>query len=160
VLASGLITGTNDLGEWPLGFDGFGPRPVDGAVDRGSPDAEEFGELSLGVVPGVVQLKEMLGLVRLQLRLPTAQPALCLGNLHPFASAQSDQVGFDYVDSCGLSSRMTGRREPFPMVELWPVAVRVHQTRALRGMRARFSQRLSPEPPRTVRRCRSASLST
>jgi hypothetical protein len=36
-----------DLGERPLGFDGFGSHPVDGAVDGGSSDTEEFGELSL-----------------------------------------------------------------------------------------------------------------
>ena len=51
--------------EWPLGFDGFRPQPLDSSIDRGSPDTEKFGELSLGVGPGVVQLQQVLGLVRL-----------------------------------------------------------------------------------------------
>jgi len=55
--------------EWPLGFDGFRPHPLDGPIDRGSPDTEKFGELSLGVGPGVVQLQQVLGLVWFQLRL-------------------------------------------------------------------------------------------
>jgi hypothetical protein len=38
------------VAEWPLGFDKLRPHPVNGAVDRGSPDAEEFGEFGLGVV--------------------------------------------------------------------------------------------------------------
>jgi hypothetical protein len=42
--------------------------------DGGSPDAKEFGELGLGVVPRVVQFKQVPGLVRLQLRLLAAQP--------------------------------------------------------------------------------------
>jgi hypothetical protein len=38
------------VAEWPLGFDKLWPHPVDGAVDRGSPNAEQFGEFGLGVV--------------------------------------------------------------------------------------------------------------
>jgi hypothetical protein len=38
------------VAEWPLGFDNLWPHPVDGAVDRGSPDAEQFGEFGLAVV--------------------------------------------------------------------------------------------------------------
>jgi hypothetical protein len=38
------------VAEWRLGFDKLWPHPVDGAVDRGSPDAEQFGEFGLGVV--------------------------------------------------------------------------------------------------------------
>jgi hypothetical protein len=37
--------------------DGFWPHPVNGAVDRGSPDAEEFGEFGLGVVARLVQFE-------------------------------------------------------------------------------------------------------
>ena len=40
------------------------------------------------------------------------------GDFHAGLGAGADQVGFDYVDSRGLSSRMTGRKEPFAMVEL------------------------------------------
>ena len=39
------------MAEWPLGFDKLWPHPVDGAVDRGSPDAEQFGEFGLGELP-------------------------------------------------------------------------------------------------------------
>ena len=81
--------------EWPLGFDGFRPHPLDGPIDRGSPDTEKFGELSLGVGPGVVQLQQVLGLVWFQLRLLAAQPTLGLGYFHSFSGAQSDQVGFE-----------------------------------------------------------------
>ena len=38
------------------------------------------------------------------------------------------RVVLDYMDNSCLSSRMTGRTEPFPTVEVWPVAVRVHRT--------------------------------
>jgi hypothetical protein len=66
--------------EWPLRFWWHGSHPLDGPVHRGSSDPEEFGELSLGVVPRVVQLQQVLGLVWLQLRLLAAQPIL------PFAT--------------------------------------------------------------------------
>jgi len=68
-------------------------------------------------------------LATVELGLLAPQPALGLGHLHPFTSAKPDQVGLDYVDSPGPSSRMRGRMKRFPMVELWPFAVRVHQTR-------------------------------
>jgi hypothetical protein len=45
----------------------LGSYPLDGPVHRGSRDAEEFGELSLGVAPSVAELRQMLGLVRLLL---------------------------------------------------------------------------------------------
>jgi hypothetical protein len=53
-------------------FPGKSPQPVDGAVDHGSPDAEEVGEFGLGVGPWVVQLQQVLGLVWLELRLLAA----------------------------------------------------------------------------------------
>ena len=40
-----------EMCEWPLRFWWFGSDPLDGPVDRGSSDAEEFGQLGLGVVP-------------------------------------------------------------------------------------------------------------
>jgi hypothetical protein len=39
------------LGRMASRVDGFGSHPVDRAVDGGSSDAEQFGELSLGVIP-------------------------------------------------------------------------------------------------------------
>jgi hypothetical protein len=83
------------VAEWPLGFDKLWPHPVDGAVDRGSPDAEQFGEFGLGVVALVVQLEQVLGLIRLQLWLLAVQPTLRLGYLHSFPRAHLDQVGFE-----------------------------------------------------------------
>jgi hypothetical protein len=50
-------------GEWPLRFWWLGSHPFDGPVHSGSPDAEEFGELTLGVGAKVVQLQQVLGLV-------------------------------------------------------------------------------------------------
>ena len=35
--------------EWPLRFWWLGSDPLDGPVDRGSPDAEQFGEFGSGV---------------------------------------------------------------------------------------------------------------
>jgi hypothetical protein len=40
-----------EMCEWPLRFLWLGLHPLDGPVHRGSSDPEEFGELSLGVVP-------------------------------------------------------------------------------------------------------------
>ena len=68
--------------EWPLRFWWLGSHPLGGPVHRGSPVAEEFGELSLRVGAEVVQLQQVLGLVRLQLRLLTArQRAVAVENL-------------------------------------------------------------------------------
>jgi hypothetical protein len=51
LLASVLVTaGWGDGGEWPLAVDGFRSHPVDGAIDGRPSDAEEFGQLGLGVV--------------------------------------------------------------------------------------------------------------
>ena len=36
--------------EWPLRFWWFGSDPLDGPVDSGSADAEEFGQFGLGVI--------------------------------------------------------------------------------------------------------------
>ena len=69
--------------EGSLGFRGPRPHPLEGAVDGGSADAEEFGEFGLSVGDEVVQLEQVFGLVRLQLGLLTAKPAVGLGDLHP-----------------------------------------------------------------------------
>src|SRR5215207_864721 len=55
---------------------------LDGPVRRRSADAEEFGQLGLGVGAEIVQLKQVLGLVRLQLRLLASQPSFRLSDLH------------------------------------------------------------------------------
>jgi hypothetical protein len=54
-----------------------------GPVHRRSADAEEFGQFGLGVRADVVQLQEVLSLVRLQLRLLAAQPTVGLGYFIP-----------------------------------------------------------------------------
>jgi hypothetical protein len=56
---------------------------------------EPFGEFGLGVVALVVQLEQVLGLIRLQLWLLAVQPTLRLGYLHSFPRAHLDQVGFE-----------------------------------------------------------------
>src|SRR5687767_5398745 len=84
-----------EMCEWPLRFRWLGSDPLDGPVNRGSADAEEFGEFGLGVRAEVVQLEQVLGLIRLQLRLLAAQPTLSLRYSHPFSGAQPDQVGFE-----------------------------------------------------------------
>jgi hypothetical protein len=84
--------------EGSLGFRRPRPHPLEGAVDGGSADAEEFGEFGLSVGAEVVQLEQVFGLVRLQLGLLTAKPAVGLGDLHPLPGSHPDQVGFELGD--------------------------------------------------------------
>jgi hypothetical protein len=93
VLAGRLLF--RDLREGSIGFGWWRSQPVKGAVNRGSSNAEEFGEFGLRVAAQGMQLEQMLGLVRLQFGLLATEPALCLGNLHPFPAAHPDQVGFE-----------------------------------------------------------------
>jgi hypothetical protein len=44
-----------EMCEWPLRLWWQRPQPVNGGVDPGSSDAEEFGEFDLGVCAEVVQ---------------------------------------------------------------------------------------------------------
>ncbi len=81
------------------------------------------------MLAGAVQREEMGFLPRVELGLLAAKAPLGLGDLHALAGAEPDQVGLDYVDTPGPSSRERGRMKTLPMVELWPFAVRVHQTR-------------------------------
>ena len=81
--------------EWPLRFWWLGSHPLDGPIHRGSPDAEEFGELSLTVGAEVVQLQQVFCLVRLQLWPLAEQPTLGFRYFHPFPGAQSDQIRLD-----------------------------------------------------------------
>jgi hypothetical protein len=75
--------GIRKVCEGSLGFRLRRPHPLEGAVDGGPSDAEEFSEFGLGIGAEVVQLEQMLGLVRLQLRLLAAQPAARFGNFIP-----------------------------------------------------------------------------
>jgi hypothetical protein len=52
------------------------PGPLDGAVDGGAGDAEEFGQLGGRVLAGSVQLDQVRFLLRLELGLLAAQAAL------------------------------------------------------------------------------------
>jgi hypothetical protein len=81
--------------EGSLGFRRRRPHPLEGAIDGGPSDPEEFSKFGLGVGAEVVQLEQMLGLVRLQLRLLAAQPTVGFGNLHPLPGPHPDQVGFE-----------------------------------------------------------------
>ena len=114
--------------ERTLGLGPHRPQPLDRPIDRRTSHTEQLGQLGDAVGAKVMQLQQVLGLVRLQLRLLAAQPTLRLRHLHALPGAQPDQIRLDYVDNSVLSSRMTGRTEPFPTVEVWPVAVRVHRT--------------------------------
>ena len=78
--------------EGSLGFRRRRPHPLEGAVDGGPADAEEFSEFGLGVGAEVVQLEQVFGLVRLQLRLLAAQPAVGFCDLHPLPGPHPDQV--------------------------------------------------------------------
>ena len=62
----GLSTSGTPCGEGPLRFDRLGAS-CDSAVDRGPSNTEELGEFGLGVGAEVVQLEQVLGLVRLSL---------------------------------------------------------------------------------------------
>jgi hypothetical protein len=42
-----VIPSMREMCEWPLRLRLFGSHPLDGPIHRGSPDAEQFGELSL-----------------------------------------------------------------------------------------------------------------
>ena len=97
VAGSPLMIG--EICEWPLGYRWLGSDPLDGPVHRGSSDAEEFRELSLGVATGVVQLQQMLGLIRLQLRLLATEPGPSPSQPSSLTSPSSDQVGFELRDT-------------------------------------------------------------
>jgi hypothetical protein len=59
-----------------------------------------------------------IALLRRHLRTPPTQPSSCPSGSQASPGALTDKITLDYVDSRGLSSRMTGRKEPFAMVEL------------------------------------------
>ena len=55
---------------------------MDRAVHRRSADSEQLGKLGCAVGPVGIELEQVLGLVRLQLRLLAAQPTLGFRHLH------------------------------------------------------------------------------
>lgn len=71
---------------------------LDGPVDGGAPDAEQLGQFAHGVLLGGIQLAEVSLLAGCELRGLPAQPPLGLGDLHPFAGAGADEVGFEFGD--------------------------------------------------------------
>jgi hypothetical protein len=87
-----------EICELPLGHRWLGSDPLDGPVHRGSPDAEEFRELGLGVVSRIVQLKQMLGL---SASASAACHGACPSPSQPssLTSPSSDQVGFELRDT-------------------------------------------------------------
>ena len=65
-------------------------------VDRPTPKTSE---LSLGVVTRIVQLQQMLGLIRPQLRLPATEFRPSPSQPSSLTSPSSDQVGFELRDT-------------------------------------------------------------
>ena len=66
----------------------------------GMSDTEELGQFGCAVRAEVVQFEQVLGMVRLQLRLLAAQPSFGLGDLHAFTGPQSNQVSLKLCDHC------------------------------------------------------------
>lgn len=71
---------------------------LNGPVDGGSTDGEQFGQFTLGMRPGGVQFHQVGFLFEGELGLFPAEPALGLGNLHPFAGSHADEIGFELGD--------------------------------------------------------------
>jgi hypothetical protein len=64
----GLSAAGFEVGEGSHGFRRSRPHPIEGAVGRGPSDAKQLGQFRLGV-GAVVQLEQVLGLIRFQLPL-------------------------------------------------------------------------------------------
>jgi hypothetical protein len=73
----------------------FNALSLDGAVDRRSTDAEEFGHLEGAVLATVDQGDEVGFLTAVELGLFPAQPALGLGDLHAFPGPEPNEVGLE-----------------------------------------------------------------
>jgi hypothetical protein len=71
---------------------------VDGAIDGRARDGEALLELADVVLAGAVELDQVRLLDGAELGLLAAQTTLGLGDLHPLARAQPDQVGLELSD--------------------------------------------------------------
>jgi hypothetical protein len=71
---------------------------LDGPVDGGSRDVEEFGEFGCGVSAGVVNLHEVTLPRDGKLWLLAEEAAFRFRYLHAFASSSADQIGFELSD--------------------------------------------------------------
>jgi hypothetical protein len=71
---------------------------LDGSVDGGPSDAEQVSEFGGAVLAGIVESDEVGFLAGVELGLFAAQAALGLGDLHPLACAQANQVGLKLGD--------------------------------------------------------------
>lgn len=74
-------------GERPVGIGWVGTHSAQGAVHGGAADTEQFGQFGGAVGAEVGQLEEVLGLVRRQLRLLTAQMVFVSRDPHALAGA-------------------------------------------------------------------------
>jgi hypothetical protein len=93
---------------------GSSTLPLNCAIDGGTNDAEQVGELSGAVVPDVEESHQMCFLPVAQLGLLAAQPPFGPGDQHGLPGTQANQVGLDYVDRSGLSRVGRG-----PQTWLW-----------------------------------------
>jgi len=71
---------------------------LNGAVHRRPGDTEELGDLASRVLPGAVQLHEVLLLRGGELGLASAELPGGLGDGHALAGAGTDEVGFELGD--------------------------------------------------------------
>lgn len=97
-----LVCGTG--ASWRL--ESRGVAPLQGAVDDGSADAEEVGELSGAVLAGLEQLHQMCFLTRVELGLLAAKPALGLATFMPSrvrSRIRSDSIMWTPVSCQGSS---------------------------------------------------------
>lgn len=84
----------------------MGPRIIrsqgslsgDGAIEGGAADRVLPGQFGGGVLPGVVVGDEVRFLAGAEFGLLAAEAPFGFGDLHAFAGAHTDEVGFDYVD--------------------------------------------------------------
>ena len=68
---------------------------LNGAVDGGAGDAEQFGELGRRVRARAMDFHQVTLLGHRQLGLFAPEMAFRFGYLHPFACSGSDEVGFE-----------------------------------------------------------------
>jgi len=71
---------------------------LDGAVDGGSADGEQFGKFGGGVFSGSVQLDEVCLLGRAELGRFAPESAFGFGDFHALPGSHPDEVGFEFGD--------------------------------------------------------------